>query len=199
MNQPWVYTCSPSWNPLPRSSPYHPSGSSQCTSPKHSILLCCCRCCWVTSIVSDSVQPHRWQPIRLPHPWTSSGKNTGVGCHFLLQWMKVKSESEVAQLCPTPRPHVLQPTRLLYPWDFPGKSTGVGRHCLLCYIVIHLFKLYKSISFIYMVWVAEKWSAIHIDHIVMFSSVVKLCPTLCNPMDCSKPGFPVLHQLLELI
>ena len=37
---------------------------------------------------------------RLPHPWDSPGKNTGVGCHFLLQCMKVKSESEVAQLCP---------------------------------------------------------------------------------------------------
>ena len=59
------------------------------------------------------------------------GKNTGVGCHFLLQCMKVKSESEVAQSCPTQRPHGPQPTRLPHPWDFPGKSTGVGRHCLL--------------------------------------------------------------------
>ena len=51
--------------------------------------------------MSDSVRPHRRQPIRLPHPWDSPGKNTGVGCHFLLQCMKVKSESEVAQSCPT--------------------------------------------------------------------------------------------------
>ena len=51
--------------------------------------------------MSDSVQPHRWQPTRLPRPWDSPGKNTGVGCHFLLQCMKVKSESEVAQSCPT--------------------------------------------------------------------------------------------------
>ena len=55
----------------------------------------------VTSVVSDSVQPHRWQPTRLPDPWDSSGKNTGVGCHFLLQCMKVTRESEVAQSCPT--------------------------------------------------------------------------------------------------
>ena len=41
------------------------------------------------------------QPTRLPRPWDSPGKNTGVGCHFLLQCMKLKSESEVAQLCPT--------------------------------------------------------------------------------------------------
>ena len=47
------------------------------------------------------MQPHRRQPTRLPHPWDSPGKNTGVGCHFLLQWMKVKSESEVAQSYPT--------------------------------------------------------------------------------------------------
>ena len=45
------------------------------------------------------MQPHRWQPTRLPRPWDSPGKNTGVGCHFLLQCRKVKSESEVAQLC----------------------------------------------------------------------------------------------------
>ena len=51
--------------------------------------------------MSDSVRPHRRQPTRLPHPWDSPGKNTGVGCHFLLQWVKVKSESEVAQSCLT--------------------------------------------------------------------------------------------------
>ena len=51
--------------------------------------------------MSDSARPHRRQPTRLPRPWDSPGKNTGVGCHFLLQCMKVKSESEVAQSCPT--------------------------------------------------------------------------------------------------
>ena len=48
------------------------------------------------------MRPHRWQPTRLPCPWDSPSKNTRVGCHFLLQCMKVKSESEIAQLCPTP-------------------------------------------------------------------------------------------------
>ena len=52
-------------------------------------------------MVSDSVRPHRRQPTRLPCPWDSPGKNTGVGCHFLLQCMKVKSEREVTRLCPT--------------------------------------------------------------------------------------------------
>ena len=51
--------------------------------------------------MSDSVQHHRRQPTRLPRPWDSPGKNTGVGCHFLLQCVKVKSESEVAQSCLT--------------------------------------------------------------------------------------------------
>ena len=51
--------------------------------------------------MSDSVRPHRQQSTRLPRPWDSPGKNTGVGCHFLLQCMKVKSESEAAQSCPT--------------------------------------------------------------------------------------------------
>ena len=44
------------------------------------------------------MRPQRWQPTRLPHPWDSPGKNTGVGYNFLLQCMKVKSESEVARL-----------------------------------------------------------------------------------------------------
>ena len=51
--------------------------------------------------MSDSVRPHRWQPTRLLRPWDSPGKSTGVGRHFLLQCMKVKSESEVAQSRPT--------------------------------------------------------------------------------------------------
>ena len=79
-----------------------------------------------------TLQPQRQEPTRLPSPWDSPGKNIGVGCHFLLQWMKVKSESEGAQSYPTLRdPHGLQPSRLLCSWDFTGKSTGVGWHCLL--------------------------------------------------------------------
>ena len=62
----------------------------------------------------------------LPGPWDSLGKNTGVGCHFLLQCMKVKSQSEVAQLCPT-----LSDSMDCSLWDFPGKSTGVDCHFLL--------------------------------------------------------------------
>ena len=65
---------------------------------KLTIEYCCCS---VASVVSDSVRPHGRQPTRLLRPWDSPGKNTGVGCHFLLQCMKVESESEVAQSCLT--------------------------------------------------------------------------------------------------
>ena len=98
----------------------------------YKLCYCCC-CCWVTSVVSDSVRPHTGQPTRLPCPWDSPGKNTGVGCHFLLQCMKVKSEKwkwSHSVVLDSKRPHGLQPTRLLLPWDLPGKSTGVGCHCL---------------------------------------------------------------------
>ena len=69
-------------------------------SDQVSMPQACC-CCYVMSVLSYSVRPHRRQPNRLPWPWDSLGKSTGVGCHCLLQCMKVKSESEVAQSCPT--------------------------------------------------------------------------------------------------
>ena len=74
-----------------------------------------CCCCSVASVVSNSVRPHRRPHTRIPRPWDSPAKNTGVGCHFLLQCMQVKSESEVAQSCPT----------LRNPMDcsLPGSST----------------------------------------------------------------------------
>ena len=79
--------------------------------------------------MSNSVRPHRQQPTRLRRPCDSLGKNTGVGCHFLLHCMEVKSESEVTQSCPT----------LGDPMDcsLPGSSihgifqARVGCHCLL--------------------------------------------------------------------
>ena len=70
------------WSGLPFSFPMHESEKRK----------------WSYSVMSDSVWPHRRQLTRLPRPWDSPGKNTGVGCHFLFQCIKVKSESEVAQL-----------------------------------------------------------------------------------------------------
>ena len=100
------------WSGLPFPPPGDlPDPGTELVSPTSpalqadSLLLshccCCCCCCLVASVVSDSVRPQRRQPTRLPRPWDSPGKNTGVGCHFLLQCMKVKSEREVAQLSPT--------------------------------------------------------------------------------------------------
>ena len=81
------------------------------------------------------------QLTKLLRPWDFPGKSTGVGCHFLLQCMKVKSESEVSQSHPpfSNPMDCMQPTRLLCPWDFPGKSTGVGCHCLLRVITMGIW------------------------------------------------------------
>ena len=74
--------------------------NENCFMTLSDLVQTCC-CCCVASVMSDSVWPQRRQPTRLPHPWDSPGKNIGVGCHFLLQCMKVKSESEVTQSCLT--------------------------------------------------------------------------------------------------
>ena len=86
--------------------------------------------------MSNSVQHHRRQPTRLPHPSDSPGKNTGVGCHFLLQCMKVKSESEVAQSCS-------------YPMDcsLPGSSIhGIFQPRVLEWGAINLVTSLKALS-----------------------------------------------------
>ena len=75
------------------------------------------------------MRPHRRQPTRLRHPWDSPGKNTGVGCHFLLQSRKVKSESQVTQLCPTLRDlrrRRWHPTPVLLPGKSHGRRSLVG-------------------------------------------------------------------------
>ena len=89
--------------------------------------------------MSNSVQPHRRQPTRFPHPWNSPGKNTGVGCHFLFQCMKVKSKSEVAQSCPT----------LSDPMDcsLPGSSIhGIFRARVLEWDAIAFSEIYHMIQ-----------------------------------------------------
>ena len=84
-----------------------------------------------------TLRPQRQQPTRHPHPWDSPGKNTGVGCHFLLQYMKVKSESEVPQSCPT----------LSDPIDcsLPGSSVhGIFQARVLELYAQYLWKLYTN-------------------------------------------------------
>ena len=107
------------------------------------------------------MQPQRRQPIRLPHPWDSPGKNTGVGCHFLLQCMKVKSESEVAHSCPTLRD----------PLDCSPPGSPV--HGIFQARVLE--------------WVAIAFS----DRKNCCCLVTRWCPTLCDPMDCSPSGSSV--------
>ena len=97
--------------------------------------------------MSNSVRPQRWQPTRLCRPWDSPGKNTGVGCHFLLQCMKVKSESEVTQSCLT----------LSDPMDYrlPGSSIyGIFQAKVLewgaiAFSVMQKIKLYICICMYY--------------------------------------------------
>ena len=89
--------------------------------------------------MSDSVRPHRWQPIRLHRPWGSPGRNTGLGCHFLLQWMKVKSEREVTQSCLT----LSNPID----WSLPGASVhGIFQARVLEWgaIAFSWFHLYQT-------------------------------------------------------
>ena len=104
------------------------------------MFYCCC--CSViaaaaaTSVVSDSMRPHQWQPTRLLHPWDSPGKNIGVGCHFLRQCMKVKSESEVAQSCLTLSDPV--------DWSLPGSSVhGIFQARVLEWGAIAFWDIFK--------------------------------------------------------
>ena len=112
--------------------------------------------------MSNSVRPHRTQPTRLPCPWDSPGKNTGVGCHFLLQCMKVKRESEVA------------PSRLTLatPWTSAYQaplSMGFSRQ-----------EYWSGVPLPSPVHEREKWE---------WSCSVM--PTLSDPMDFSLPGSSV--------
>ena len=125
--------------------------------------------------MSDSVWPHRRQPTRFPSPWDSPGKNTGVGCHFLLQCMKVKSEREVAQSCPT----------LSNPTDCspPGPSV----HGILQARVLEWGAIAFSTQNPNTAQSSEIWTA---SLLLLLSRVsrVRLCVT---PIDGSPPGSPV--------
>ena len=127
------------------------------------------------------MRPDRRQPNRLRRPWDSPGKNTGVSCHFLLQCMKVKSESEVTQSCPT----------LSDPMDcsLPGSSVHE--------IIQERVPGWGAIAFSKYSSRAQQIVYCHILQVPKFSSVAQSCPTLCDPMNCSTPGLPVHHQLLE--
>ena len=125
----------------------------------------------------DSVQPQRWQPTRLPRPWDSPGKNTRVGCHFLLQCMKVKSESEVAQSRLTLRD----------PMDcsLPGSSAhGIFQARVLEWGAIAFSGKSEHRD--------ENKGLRYQDMRVCAQS----CPTLYYPMDCIPPGSSV-HGIFQ--
>ena len=121
--------------------------------------------------MSNSTRPHRRQPPRLPRSWDSPGKNIAVVCHFLLQCMKVKRESEVVQSCPTSSDRL--------DCSLPGFSV----HGIFQARVLE--------------WGAITFSGELTLSSVQFSSVAQSCPTLCDPMNHSTPGLPVHHHLPE--
>ena len=95
--------------------------------------------------MSDSVRPHRRQPTRLPRPWDSPGKNTGVGCHFLLQCMKVKSEREVTQSCPTLSMDCSLPGSSIHGiFQARGLEWGAIAFSVPSYSSFYMFFLYSS-------------------------------------------------------
>ena len=131
--------------------------------------------------MSESVQPHRRQPTRLHHPWDSPGKNTGVGCHFLLQCMKVKSESEVFQLCPT----------LSDPMDcsLPGSSVhGIFQARLLEWVAIAF-----SINLVYL----PLLNFAHAEVLWLWWTIQKCCGLHRKPDERSYPTHKVRDGDLE--
>ena len=129
--------------------------------------------------MADSVRPHRQQPIRLPHPCDSQGKNTGVGCHCLFQCMKVKSESEVVQSCPT----------LSDPLDcsLPVSSVhGIFQARVLEWGVIVAYCLVVSSSFV------TPWTVAHHTSLSMGFSRQEFWSGLPLP----SPFFPFLKKLI---
>ena len=87
--------------------------------------------------------------------------------------------------------HGLYPTRLLCPWNFLGKDTGVGSHSLLHFLHWRQILYYLSHK-------VSPWECNIASNICQFSSVPQLCLILCDPIDCSMPGFPVHHQFTDL-
>ena len=138
--------------------------------------------------MSDSVRPQR-QPTRLLRPWDSPGKNTGVGCHFLLQCMKVKSKSEVTQSLSDPMdcslpgssihgifqagfPRQKQWSGLPFPspWDLPDSGIKPASSALAGALPLsHQGRLISAAA----------------------AALLQLCPTLCDPIDSSPLGSSV--------
>ena len=141
--------------------------------------------------MSDSLRPHESQHARPPCPWDSPGKNTGVGCHFLLRCMKVKSESEVAQSCPTLRDpmdcsppgssvHGILQARILE-WVAMHCSRGSSRPRDRTHVSALAGRLFTTVP---------SGNPIKLGNHAAAKSL-QSCLTLCDPIDGSPPGCPV--------
>ena len=171
------------------------------------------------SVVSDSVGPHRQQPTRLPRPWDSPGKNTGVGCHFLLQCMKVKNESEVAQSCltlsdpmdcspPDSSIHGIFQARVLE-WGATAFSvTGLRQYLTfvsaLTWVIhtLYLIKPLEACTEVHFTLLTMHMREHSLEKLGCCCSASKPSQTLCNAMDCSTPGFlyfTISWSLLKLM
>ena len=157
------------------------------------------------------MRPQRQQPTRLPHPWGSPGKNTGVGCHFLLQCMKVKSESEVAQSCPTPSdpmdcslPNPLQgniPTEMK---TYAHTKTCTGMFTAVLFIIAPKWKQPKSLStdeWIGKMWyfrTMEYYSAVKINEVLIYATIWMNNKTMLNKISqTQKATYCVIPFLLK--
>ena len=136
--------------------------------------------------MSNSVRPHRRQSTRLRRPWDSPGKNIGVGCHFLLQCMKVKSESEVAQSCPTLRD----------PMDYslPGSCThGIFQARVLEWVAI-AFSWFPVKSMQKLSWVSIQNEYFHYSPFLhKITQVNNVCITRSSTL-CFAWGFQQLRE-----
>ena len=137
--------------------------------------------------MSNSVWPHRRQPTRLPRPWDSPGKNTGVGCHFLLQCMKVRSESEVAQSCLT----LSDPTDC----SLPGSSVhGIFQARALEWVPLPSSVLYNTAAWIQPENLNQYWLTVQILREVLFNSLHSVprlrSGSFFSVLFCGKVYFP---------